>query len=51
LNLWEEFLSHSFRYKEKRSRTQTRKLILTMAMYGDHGYQLEYHLSNEESVK
>jgi hypothetical protein len=37
------------RHKEKQNKA--RKVSLTMAMYSDHGYQFQYHLSNEESVK
>jgi hypothetical protein len=42
-------LSHTLRYKEKQNKA--RKVSLTRAMCGDHGYQFQYHLSNEESVR
>ncbi len=44
-------MSHEFRFKDKRSKNQARKLILTMAKYGDHEHQLRCDLSNEEGVK
>jgi hypothetical protein len=44
-------LSQEFRFKDKRSKNQARKLVLTMARYGDHGHQLRCDLSNEEGVK
>ena len=44
-------MSHEFRFKDKRSKTQARKMILAMALYGDHGHQLRCDLSSEERIK
>lgn len=51
LNFRRVHLSNEFRFKDKRSKNQARKLVLTMAKYGDHGHQLRCDLSNEERVK
>jgi hypothetical protein len=44
-------LSHEFRFLDKRSKNETRKMVLAMALYGDHGHQLRCDLSNEARVK
>lgn len=44
-------MANEFRFKDKRSKGQARKMVLAMAKYGDHGHQLRCDLSNEECVK
>ena len=44
-------MANALRFKDKRSKNQARRMILAMALYGDHEHQLRCDLSNEEGVK